>query len=159
MNHGGYVVQSNRGSAWGPFSSIRMLWTRNGNKQLYGAFERPPFPIQIDAPTLGDIAKEWRMSDFVMGFTLYGAGICWAFIVSRPFLLLTQKLVVFHGISHMCLATTMCLTAHMPYRRLTGYADNGLRWSTPADRLKKFDATSHFENATIWKRFRVRPEE
>ena len=73
--------------------------------------------------------------------------------------MLTQRMVVFHGVSHMFMVTAFCLTIQQPYRRLTGFSDNGLRWSAPADRLKKFDATSHFEQATIWKRFRVRPEE
>ena len=59
----------------------------------------------------------------------------------------------------MCLATALSMTVAMPYRRLTGFADNGLRWTVPSDRLKKFDATSHFEQATIWKRFRIRPDE
>jgi len=62
-----------------------MLWTRAGNRQLYGMYERPPFPIKVDAPTLGDIAKETRISDAVMFASLYGAGICWAYLASRPF--------------------------------------------------------------------------
>ena len=28
--------------------------------------------------------------------------------------------------------------ALLPYRRLTGYWDNGLRWKVPEDKLKKF---------------------
>lgn len=128
-------------------------------KQLYGAFERPPFPIKIDAPTVGDIVSEFRTSDLVMGFSIYGAGIAWAYVCSRPFTMLTQRMVVFHGVSHMFFATAISLVLHMPYRRLTGYADNGLRWTTPSDRLKKFDSTRHFEQATIWKRFRIRPED
>jgi hypothetical protein len=89
FNHGGYVVESQRGAAWGPFSSLRMLWTRVDTKTLYGAFERPPFPIKVDTPTFGDIAREFRPSDLVMGFTLYGAGICWAYVCSRPFPMVT----------------------------------------------------------------------
>ena len=46
------------------------------------------------------------------------------------------------------------LTLNVAYRRLTGFSDNGLRWSKPEDRLKKFDMTSHYEKATGWKRFR-----
>ena len=59
----------------------------------------------------------------------------------------------------MFLVLAFGMTMQVPYRRLTGYADNGLRWTTPSDRLKKFDATSHFEAATIWNRFRVRPDQ
>lgn len=100
-----------------------------------------------------------RFSDLVMFGTLYGAGICWAYWASRPFTQVTQRLVVFHGVSHMVMVAALLQTISMPYRRLTGFYDNGLRWTTPADKLKKFDCTSHFENATIWKRFRIRPEE
>ena len=153
------MVQAERGVAWGPFSSLRVLWTRNDNKQIYGAYERPPFPIKVDAPSVNDVWKEFRPSDLVMGVSIYGAGIVWSYVASRPFPIITQRLIVFHGLSHIfCVAAlSMCFT--IPYRRLTGYADNGLRWTTPTDRLKKFDATSHFEEATIWKRFRVRPDE
>lgn len=42
----------------------------------------------------------------------------------------------------------------VPYRRLTGYADNGLRWRNPEDKLKKFDSTSEFEKATVWGKFK-----
>ena len=153
------MVQSERGAAWGPFSSLRMIWTRNDTKQVYGPFERPPFPIKVDAPTVGDIIREFRPSDLIMGFSIYGAGIAWGYVCSRPFTMLTQRMVVFHGVSHMFMMTSVLMSLSMPYRRLTGFADNGLRWTTPADKLKKFDSTRHFEQATIWKRFRVRPEE
>ena len=153
------MVQSDRSSAWGPFSSLRMIWTRHDNHQLYGAFERPPFPIKVDQPTLKDVMLETRISDLVMLGSIYGAGIGWAYLASRPMVMLTQRLVIFHGISHLALVTAFCMSFGQPYRRLTGFADNGLRWTTPKDKLKKFDATSHFEKATIWGRFRVRPEE
>ena len=159
MNHGGYVQQSDRNSAWGPFSSLRVLWTRIDNKNIYGAYERPPFPIKIDAPTIPDIMGEMRLSDAIMFGTLYGVGIGWAYLCSRPFTQLMQRLVVFHGVSHLIMVSSLCLTISMPYRRLTGYTDNGLRWSIPEDRLKKFDSTSHFESATIWGRFRVKKDE
>ena len=138
---------------------MRCLWARNDVKSIYGTYERPPFPIKVDQPTAGDIMGEARLSDLVMAMTVYGAGIGWGYLASRPFPLVTQRLLVFHGISHMFLTLSIALTITVPYRRLTGYADNGLRWTTPADRLKKFDATSHFEQATIWSRFRVRPDE
>ena len=138
---------------------MRVLWTRFDTKQIYSPYERPPFPIKIDQPTTADIMRELRTSDLICFMSLYGAGIMWAYFASRPMIMMTQRLAVFHGISHMCLATAACLTMTLPYRRLTGFADNGLRWTTPNDKLKKFDATRHFEAATIWKRFRIRPDE
>lgn len=38
----------------------------------------------------------------------------------------------------------------LSYRRLTGYADNGLRWRIPEDKLRKYDNTSEFEKHTLW---------
>ena len=45
------------------------------------------------------------------------------------------------------------------FRRLTGYWDNGLRWKVPADKLNKFDSTSHFERGTGWSKWRVNTNE
>ena len=48
------------------------------------------------------------------------------------------------------------LMINIPYRRLTGFWDNGLRWSKPEDKLRggKYDNTSQFESATIWGRIK-----
>jgi hypothetical protein len=42
----------------------------------------------------------------------------------------------------------------IPYRRLTGFWDNGLRWSKPEDKLRKYDNTSEFEKSSIWGRIK-----
>jgi hypothetical protein len=42
----------------------------------------------------------------------------------------------------------------IPYRRLTGFWDNGLRWSRPEDKLRKYDNTSVFEKQSIWGKLR-----
>ena len=126
---------------------------------MYGPYERPPFPIKVDAPTWGDVIREMRMSDFFMGGTIYGVGHLWGYYASRPFPMLMQRLIVFHGTAHMFGAMAISLMIAVPYRRLTGYWDNGLRWKKPEDRLKKYDSTSHFEEATVWKRFRINNEE
>ena len=119
---------------------------------MYGVYERPPFPIIVDQPTPRDIIGAWRFSDFVMGGTVYGSGILWAYVISRPFPQLAQRLVVYHGISHLFFATALSLMLTIPYRRLTGFWDNGLRWSKPEDKMRggKYDNTSQFEKATIW---------
>ena len=153
------MVRSERGASFGPLSSLRVLWTRNGTSQIYGTYDRPPFPIVIDTPTVGDVLRELRFSDVFMLGSIYAAGICMGYASSRPFPMLMQRLVVYHGISHVSLLVGMSLAFQLPYRRLTGYHDNGLRWSAPEDRLKKFDATSLFEQATVWGRFRTRPDE
>jgi hypothetical protein len=54
----------------------------------------------------------------------------------------------------MLFFTAVTLMISVPYRRLTGYIDNGLRWRKPEDKLRKYDETSQFEKVTIWKRFK-----
>ena len=100
-----------------------------------------------------------RFSDYFMFGTIYGTGMLWSFAASRPFPHLMQRLIVYHGVSHMFLIVGIAATILIPYRRLTGYWENGLRWRKPEDKLKKFDSTSHFERATGWSRFRINNEE
>lgn len=146
-----YVVASQRYSSFNPFSSIRSLFNLGG-KSIYGAYERPPYPIIIDKPTTRDIAGALRASDFVMFGSIYGAGVLWSYFLSRPFPLIMQKLLVYHGVSHVFTVFGAMMLIALPYRRLTGYADNGLRWRNPVDKLNKYDSTSEFEKATIWGR-------
>ena len=131
-------------------SSLRCLWAYSGDRKIYSPYERPPFPIQVDCPTISDVWHEMRLSDFTMGATVYGSGLLWAYYCSRPYPLLNQRIVVYHGDSHMFGAFALSLMIAVPYRRLTGYWDNGLRWNKPEDKLKKYDSTSHFEKATGW---------
>ena len=55
----------------------------------------------------------------------------------------------------MAAAVAFTLMISVPYRRLTGFGDNGCRWKKPEDRLNKYDCTSHFEKATGWERYRI----
>merc|ERR1712146_559376 len=93
-------------------------------------------------------------SDFVLFGSMYGTGILWSWYISRPYPIMSQRLVIYHGFSHLFFVVAGMSTLNIVYRRLTGFADNGLRWSKPEDKLKKFDMTSHFEKSTGWKRFR-----
>ena len=101
------------------------------------------------------MVASWRISDYFMAGTIYGSGTLWAYTISRPFPNVMQRLLVYHGISHMFFVFALTTMAVVPYRRLTGFWDNGLRWSKPEDKLNKFDSTSHFEKATGWGRFRA----
>ena len=143
-------MTSTRAGSFSPFHSLRALIAPSGSKAIYGAYERPPYPIIIDTPTPRDIVGAWRFSDFVMGATVYGSGIVWSYIISRPSPQLAQRLLVYHGISHLFFALSVSLMITIPYRRLTGFWDNGLRWSKPEDKLRKYDNTSEFEKSSIW---------
>ena len=100
-----------------------------------------------------------RFSDYFMFATIYGTGILWSFAISRPMPTLMQRLIVYHGVSHMFFVGALSALCIVPYRRLTGYWENGLRWRKPEDKLHKFDSTSHFERSTGWSRFRINNEE
>ena len=95
-----------------------------------------------------------RFSDFVLGGTVYGGGILFGFVASRPFPDLHQRLLVYHGISHIFFVTAISMMVIVTYRRISGFWDNGLRWRKPEDRLRKYDNTSHFEAATVWGKLR-----
>ena len=146
------MVASERSSSFSPFHSLKAIVARSGPKQIYGVYERPPFPIIVDQPTLKDIVTSWRFSDFVMAGTIYGVGLVGAYWASRPMVMLQQRLVTYHFLSHTALYVAAYLMVIIPYRRLTGYWDNGLRWKKPEDRLRKYDNTSYYEKATVWGR-------
>ena len=90
---------------------------------------------------------------------IYGTGIMISFGISRPLPQVMQKLLVYHTLSHMFFVAAVGTTVLVPFKRLTGFWDNGLRWSKPEDRLNKWDSTSHFEKATGWSRFRANLKE
>jgi len=136
-------------------SSLNVFWARAGTKNIYSVYERPPFPIKIDTPNWGDIFHEMRFSDYFMFGTIYGTGTLWAYAASRKMPIVMQRLLVFHAVSHMSLAFALSLLIQIPYRRLTGFHDNGLRWKKPEDKLNKFDHTSHFDPNTLWHRARL----
>lgn len=79
-----YVITSKRYSSFSPFNSIKSLFNVGG-KTIYGTYERPPYPIIIDTPTVRDVVSAWRFSDFVMFGSIYGTGILWSYVISRPF--------------------------------------------------------------------------
>ena len=60
--------------------------------------------------------------------SIYGFGIVWGYIASRPFPSIMQRLLVYHGVSHMFFVAALSATITVPFRRISGYWDNGLRW-------------------------------
>mmetsp|Transcript_115208 Transcript_115208/g.159862 ORF Transcript_115208/g.159862 Transcript_115208/m.159862 type:complete len:161 (+) Transcript_115208:2-484(+) len=158
MEETNFVVASVRANSFDPFSSLRCIWASSGFKNIYSAYERPPFPIQVNQPSWSDILGAMRFSDFFMGASIYGSGILWGYVVSRPMPMMMQRLVVYHGVAHMAGVVALSLMVAVPYRRLTGYWDNGMRWRRPEDKLNKYDSTSHFEAATGWSKYKIRPD-
>ena len=60
-----------------------------------------------------------------MGLSVYSTGMLAGYYCSRPFNMQMQKLIVYHGVAHMFGAVALSLMIAVPYRRLTGYWDNG----------------------------------
>mmetsp|Transcript_28078 Transcript_28078/g.42467 ORF Transcript_28078/g.42467 Transcript_28078/m.42467 type:complete len:102 (-) Transcript_28078:41-346(-) len=96
-----------------------------------------------------------RFSDFLLGGTIYGVGTVWSFALSRQMSSVMQRLLTYHVFSHMFFMVSLAAVITVPYRRLTGFWDNGMRWKKPENKLNKYDMTSHFEKATGWSRFRA----
>ena len=130
---------------------MKAFIAKSGHKQVYNAFDRPPYPIIIDRPTVKDVITNMKFSDYVMGATVYGSGMIGAYICSRPMIDLSQKLLVYHVLSHMALVVAVGSMGILSMRRLTGFYDNGLRWRKPEDKLRKYDNTSYYEKATFWR--------
>ena len=149
-----FVVTSERSST-GLFSSFGALTKQVGHHQIIGPYERPPFPIITDRPTVSDVFANMRVSDLFFGASIYFGGIFASYIASRPFPSVMQRIVAYHGMSHLFFISAAFATFSVPVRRLTGFWDNGLRWKKPENKLRKYDMTSHYEKATGWSRFRV----
>ena len=56
-----------------------------GHKRIWGPYDRPPFPIKVDKPTVSDILGEIGVSDGILFSMLYGGGILASYGLSRPF--------------------------------------------------------------------------
>ena len=82
-------------------------------------------------------------------------GILFGYAGSRGFPLLSQRLLVYHSLCHIGLVAGGASLFFLPYYRLTGFWDNGLRWKSPM-KPKKFDFTSRFEEQTIWRHFKIK---
>lgn len=122
---------------------------------MYSTYERPPFPIKVDLPTWRDIRHEMRASDYFMFGTIYSVGNVFAFMCARKLPIVMQRIIIYHAASHMMFVCAAAFIIQIPYRRLTGFHDNGLRWKKPEDKMNKYDHTSHFEANTIWHRARI----
>ena len=91
------------------------LYKKHSNKHVFSNFERPPFPIIKETPTLGDVLRNLRFGDFVVAGTFYGVGIIGGYYVSRNLLLLSQRLLAYHTVSHIATVTGCMLVFGQSY--------------------------------------------
>ena len=142
----------------GPLSSLSMLWKTTNNKKISSQYERPPFPIMIEKPTVGDTLGNLQFSDYSMGLIVYLTGMSVGYYAGVGLPNLRMRLLAHTTISHAGLVASLFLMYTCSYKRLTGYWDNGLRWKNPDNRYRKFDSTSVYEANTMAKRLRVNTE-
>ncbi|CAD8166856.1 unnamed protein product [Paramecium octaurelia] len=126
-------------------------------QMLYNVGERPPYPVIISKPTVGDVLRNLNKADFGLFATVSFLGF---FAARKSTLgLTTTEFVRQRGFSiawnsiMMAGALFACMNSN---NRLTGFVDNGLQWRRKEQRLNKYDFTSEFEEGTIWKFFRLR---
>lgn len=140
----------------GPLASLSQLWKTTNVKKISSQYERPPFPIMIEKPTVGDIFGNLQFSDYSLGFLVYTGGMTAGYWAGFGLPNLRMRLLAHTTIAHMGLIAAAFLMYNSSYKRLTGYWDNGLRWKNPDNRYRKFDSTSVYEANTIAKRFRIK---
>ena len=69
-----------------------------------------------------------------------------SYLLGRKGLTIRNRVYFMRYGTHMAFMTSIYLMWQTSYLRLTGFWDNGLRWSTPNYELKKFDMTSLYES-------------
>lgn len=56
-----FVKVADRDCGGGLLGSLGMFYKVIDHKKVYDAFERPPFPIIIERPTLRDVLRNYRL--------------------------------------------------------------------------------------------------
>ena len=158
MENSPFYKIADRPAPNGPFSSIRYLWTTYSLKRIISPYERPPFPIILEEPSLYDIFRNFQFSDFCMIGMFYSFNFIAGYFISKSVSDYGVRVKSTQLITTMGLVTGLALAFNCSYYRLTGFQDNGLRWKTPDNRMKLFDSTSVYEANTFWKNLRVRGE-
>lgn len=126
------------------------------NSKTYRIDERPPYPILIDNPTVGETLKNINKSDVFLGLTFVAGGLVSSILGSRYLLRLSNK---FYFTKYTMWWYNLCgifVAMNCSYLRLTGYLENGLRWKQNDSLYTKYDFTSDFERNTIFKHLRER---
>ena len=99
-------------------------------------------------PLLQNLTQSWPLQYLQQVsynlFHIIFKGVVVGHTLSRKYPLLTQRLLQFHGVAHLFNFFALSMLFLVPYYRLTGFWDNGLRWKIPDIDSKKYDTTSDF---------------
>jgi hypothetical protein len=137
------------------FSSFKVFKTFHPY-QILGSEERPPFPILIDDPTIGQVFQNLNKSDFLLGLSFTGLGFLMSILTTRKLYLLSQKFYLTKHTMWLYSIIGAFLATQCSYYRLIGFLDNGLRWKHKDLLYSKYDFTKDFEVNTVFKHFRER---
>lgn len=145
------VITSTTYNRYSPFNTFKAAFQRPGGKKHFTIYERPPFPIINERPLLSDVLKEIRFSDALFSGTWYMTFAFLAHKVSLRRQNIVERLINYHVIAHAGFVSACFFMVLFPFRRITGYDDNGLRWKHPENKFEKFDNTSEFMKRSVWK--------
>jgi hypothetical protein len=156
LNNKYHIVKPgvNPNSWFASFSLFKSLSATN----IISYAQRPPYPILISNPTFKQVVANLNKSDLLIYGTYFSFGFILSLFVTRPYHLLKDKLMVLHYGMHIFNIIAIYMVLNCSYYRLCGLMDNGLRWKRKDKSLNKYDFTSDFENNTIFKHFRERPD-
>ena len=136
------------------FSSFNYFKIVRG-MQLYRVEERPPYPVLISDPNIGQVLANMNKSDFLVYFFVMGIAFLGSVALTRNNVTMMRKIRVLHYNMHFFNLCGITVATSCSFYRLTGLMDNGLRWRR-SDGLKKYDFTSEMEKKSIFKHFRER---
>jgi hypothetical protein len=122
----------------------------------YSVEERPPYPILIDDPTVGQVLHNMNKSDVLVGLCFVSLGFVSSLIITRQVHTLKHKFTISRALMWWHTAIGMLAATSCSFLRLKGYLENGLRWKQKDMLYSKYDFTKDFEANTIFKNFRVR---
>ena len=69
-----YIKIADRNWGGGIMGSIAMLYKVVDQKKVYDIYDRPPFPILIERPTLRDVLGNYKFWDFALFAAFYTFG-------------------------------------------------------------------------------------
>lgn len=139
------------------FSSFRIFKAYNPYPIL-SMEERPPYPILIDDPTMGQVLQNLNKSDFLVTATFMGLGFLVSILTTRRLIFLSQKFYLTKHTMWLYTFVGAFLATQCSYYRLTGLMENGLRWKHRDMLYSKYDFTRDFEANTIFKHLRERAD-
>jgi hypothetical protein len=120
--------------------------------------ERPPYPIINCDPMTSEVFYNLNKSDVLLGVTFLIPGFLGSLFLCRRLTLVTQKFLLTKYVMWWYALSGSFVAMLCSYYRLTGYMENGMRWRNKELLYSKYDFTRDFEERTIFKHFRERPE-